>query len=75
VNKLVNLLKEFSLKEVESMKVISQGHTDNLIYEEGNTRVWHSRMTTEDGMPYDNQITVEKYLGNNWVTVSEYEAK
>jgi len=66
--------EEWSLRELLEMPTISQGQTDNLKYEDEDTRVWLSRMTVEDGMPYNNQVTVEKYIDNNWVTVDEYEA-
>lgn len=69
--------KKLTLKEVEAMPVIRQGQYDNLLYDAEGTKVWHSRLTIEDGMPYNNMITIEKYDGNTfkWVTIKEYEAK
>lgn len=73
------------------MPTIHQGHTDDLKIEtQGGgtkdtraTRVWLSRLTVEDGQPYNNQVTVEQYLPGNgksnfgyqWVTTEQYEAK
>jgi hypothetical protein len=69
----------YTLEELESMPTISKGHTDDLKYEDDDTRVWLSRMTVEDGMPYNNQVTVEKYeeIDGSWIwhTVDEYEAE
>lgn len=68
---------KFTLKELENMETISQGHTDDLKYESDSIRIWLSRMTTEDGMPYNNQVTVEFYnpKGYAWETIDEYQAK
>lgn len=65
----------FSLQELEAMPLISQGHTDNLLIHEGDTKVWLSRMTTEDGMPFNNAVTVERLIDGCWVEVEVYEAR
>lgn len=74
-----------TLKELEAMPTLSVGQADDLKIETADTRVWLSRMTVEDGQPYDNQVTVEKYrkLTKNktmyqdwrWVTDYTYQAK
>jgi len=66
--------KLFTLKELEKMETISQGHMDNLKYQDTNIKIWLSRMTIEDGAEYNNQVTVENYINNEWVTVLEYQA-
>ena len=63
-----------TLEEVIKMEVISQGQTDDLIFEDDGVRLWVSRMTEEDGMPYNHQITVEAYDGSSWFTITEYQA-
>ena len=70
-------MRRLSLEEVKSTPVISRGHFDNLIWDDGEYRVWHSRMTVLDGMSYDNQITVEKCNSSlgRWEIVERYEAK
>lgn len=79
-NKKAPLPRRYTLSELEAMPTISQGHTDNLKIEteiEGvKYRIWLSRMTVEDGMPYNNQVTVEKLnpAPGNWETVEEYQA-
>ena len=49
----------FTLAQLETIPVISEGHMDNLLIDTGKTRVWLARMTKEDGAKYDNAVTVE----------------
>jgi hypothetical protein len=65
----------YSLSELERIPTSSQGHTDDLKVDTGRVRVWLSRMTVEDGMPYNHQVTVENLKDGRWVTVEEYEAR
>lgn len=68
-------MERLTLAEVEGMEVIEQWHTDNLIYRDETTRITVSRLDVSDGMPYNNQVTVEQLDENyNWITVDEYEA-
>jgi hypothetical protein len=64
------------LKTITKKKVIEQGHTDDLIKSTPTSRIWISRLTIADGMPYDNQVTEEKYNTHKgkWETVKVYEA-
>ena len=62
------------LSDLEDMKTISSSHTDDLILESKDCRIWYSRMTTDDGMAYDNQITVELLINSTWVITRQYEA-
>jgi hypothetical protein len=73
-----------TLAEAEAMPVIFSGHTDNeikeYVWEGKRCRVWLSRMTVADGMPYDNQIWVECLATPapgrpDWLCIDEYEAK
>jgi len=69
-------LREQPLEEIEAHVVFAQWHMDNVLYEErGKRRVLHSRMTVADGMPYDNQVTVEEFDGETWVKLLQYEAR
>lgn len=71
----MNITNYYTLKELEGLKTMMQGQADDLKIEDGNTRVWLSRMTIEDGMPYNNQVTVEELNKNgSWNTIEEYEA-
>jgi len=69
----------FTLAELEAMPVMKEGHTDNLVLDTGKTRVWLSRLSKEDGAPYDNQVTVEARQGAGktpeWKTLATYKPK
>ena len=68
-------MKKFTLKELQQLETITQGHTDNLKIKTENTKVWLSRMTVEDGMPYDNMVTIEKLIDGRWEITEEYPAR
>lgn len=74
----------YTLKELSALRTIVQGQADDLKVEQKNWRVWLSRMTVEDGMPYNNQVTVEKFVVRGrypfkwvgrWEVASQYQAK
>ncbi len=67
-------MRKYTLRELQAMETISQGHTDDLKVKTGDTKVWLSRMTVEDGMPYDNMVTVEKLINGRWEVIEEYPA-
>ncbi len=66
---------DWSLKELEALPTISSGHFDDLKFENPIIRVWLSRMTIADGMPYNNQVTVERLREGIWKTVATYPAR
>lgn len=63
----------YTLEELNSMQTLSQGHMDDLKYDDGQYRVWLSRMTVEDGAQYNNQVTVEKLIDGRWKIIEAYE--
>ena len=69
---------ELTLADFAQTNPIDHGHTDDLYHYHFKNgvgyKVWLSRMKVEDGMPYDNAVTVEKYIANRWVEVLMYEA-
>ena len=65
----------YSLDYLESLPTLNQGHTCDLKLDNGKRRVWLSRCGVDDGLPYDNMVTVEKLQDGRWVTVSTYEAE
>ncbi len=86
------MTKKYTLKQLEALPTLHQGHTDDLkiethkgypFKESKGVRVWLSRLTVEDGQPYNNQVTVEEYREKKisgfdswqWVTVQQYQAK
>ena len=72
---VTNMVRRFTLQELERMKTLCVGQADNLKYEEDYVRVWLSRCGVEDGEPYDNKVTVEKWVNLQWKEVETYQAK
>ena len=81
-------MRKSRLKTIQAMPTLHQGQYDDLKFENKTTRIWLSRMTVDDGMEYNNQVTEEalqlqKTKGNrvvvnkpmSWQTVRQYEAK
>ena len=64
-----------TLDDVWSMKTIHTGQCDDLKIDDGTYRVWLSRVGVEDGMPYENAVTVEQLVDGCWKSVDIYEAK
>lgn len=65
----------YSLAEIRAMPVIGQSWADDLLRDDGENRLWVSRLTTADGALWDNGITAEKLSSaGKWVTVDYYEA-
>jgi hypothetical protein len=69
-------MRKYTLRELQQLETISQGHTDNLKIKTEDTKVWLSRMTVEDGMPYNNMVTIEKLTNDGrWEVIEEYPAR
>ena len=69
-------MRKYTLRELQQLKTISQGQTDNLKIKTEDTKVWLSRMTVEDGMPYNNMVTIEKLKKDGrWEIIEEYPAR
>ena len=64
--------KIFTLDDLQEMETIHSGQYDNLKFDNGKIRVWLSRCGIEDGMPFNNAITVEKLIDGRWETIEEY---
>ena len=52
---------EFTVVELNEMPRLRSGHFSNLVYDDGQYRIWLSRMTVADGAPFDNVIEVEGF--------------
>lgn len=63
----------FSLKQINAIPTISEGHTDDLKLDDGVTRVWVSRMTIEVGADRDNEVVVERLVQGSWYVIDEYQ--
>jgi hypothetical protein len=62
----------YTAEELDAMNTLAIGQADDLKLEDGDTRVWLSRCTVEDGEPYNNKVTVERLIDGRWETVREY---
>jgi hypothetical protein len=69
------LQNKYSLAYLESLPTLHTGHFDKLKVKENGLQVWLSRMTEADGMPYDNEVTIEQYIDNNWQQIARFQAK
>jgi len=63
----------YTAKELENLPTLAVGQADDLKIDENEKRVWLCRCGIADGMKYDNQITIERYLDNHWIIVETYE--
>lgn len=69
-------MRTYALDELQAMPTITKGLTDDLKIETPDRRVWLSRVTVADGVPYPNQVTVESpNVHGEWVTVRTYRAR
>ena len=69
-------MRKYTLRELQAMETISQGHTDDLKIKSEDIKVWLYRMTIEDGMPYNNMVTIEKLTNDGrWEIIEEYTAR
>jgi hypothetical protein len=66
---------KFTKEELELLPTISSGHFDDLKVDTGTARVWLSRVTVEDGAPYNDQVTVERLVKGKWVITEQYPAE
>lgn len=70
-------LKRYTANELRDLPTLATGQADNLKLEftdpyHGEVRVWLSRCGVEDGMPYDDIITIENLAEGRWVQVDQY---
>jgi len=66
---------DFTLSDLKSMPTIASSQTDDLKFDDGKTRVWLSRLRRADGLPYNNQVTIEKFKNGSWSLVRSYRPK
>lgn len=65
-------MPRYTADELRDLPTIEQGQADDLKVRDGDTKVWLSRMTVEDGMPYNDQVTIERLVDGRWITIDEY---
>ncbi len=62
----------WTAKGLAALPTLAVGQTCDLKVEREYTRVWLSRCTVDDGMPYNHAVTVERFDGFRWNVVSMY---
>jgi hypothetical protein len=71
-------VERYTAAELEAMPTLATGQADDLKKEgeddRGRFRIWLSRCGVEDGEPYPNKVTVERYdvLTQRWVEDERY---
>ena len=70
-------MKRYTADKLRDLPTLSTGQVDNLKLEftdpcGGEVRVWLRRCGMEDGMPYEDAITVENLVDGRWVQVDQY---
>jgi hypothetical protein len=63
-----------TLSELKNLPTLHSGQFSDLKAETDDTRIWLSRSTTEDGEPYNNKVTIEKFIDGTWIITEEYQA-
>ncbi|MGB8686066.1 MAG: hypothetical protein WCD53_01810 [Microcoleus sp.] len=63
-----------TLSELKNLTTLYSGQFGDLKIETDNTRVWLARTSIEDGEPYDNKVTIEKFIDGTWIIIEEYQA-
>ena len=66
-------MPRYTAADLKDLPTLAQGQADNLKLDDGETRVWLCRCGVADGMPYNNQITIERLVDGRWITVETYE--
>jgi hypothetical protein len=62
----------YTADELREMPTISRSQADDLHVDDGKVRVWLSRVGIDDGMPYDDMVTVEHLHYGRWITIETY---
>ncbi len=68
-------MRRYTASELRELPTLATGQADSLKVDTGAHRVWICRVGIEDGMPYDDGVTVEELQDGRWVTVEEYEPR
>ena len=64
----------YTAQALSKLPTLSKGQSCDLKIDTGSCRVWLSRCSTLDGMPFDNMVTVEMFLpcDEKWRTLDTY---
>jgi len=65
-------MQHYTADELKDLPTLCIGQTCNLKVKTPNKRVWICRCGMADGMPYENQITIEELSHGSWVISDQY---
>lgn len=62
-------------ERLSAMPTVTQGQWSNLKHEVSGHRLWLSRMTKEDGAPYDRTVEVEVFqpIDGRWTLLGQFD--
>lgn len=63
----------YDAETLDGMDPIHEGQADTCYVDDGEERVWLSRTGVADGEPFENTVSIERYLQRAWVTVCKYD--
>jgi len=63
----------YTTDQLLAMTTITSSHDADLKFDDGNMRVWLSRLHKEDGEPYNNTIYIEHNVNGIWQISSCYD--
>lgn len=66
-------MKKYTAKQLNKLPTLCISQSYDLKIEKPNTRVWLSRCKIEDGEPFNNKISIEKFVDNKWQITEEYQ--
>tara|TARA_R100000687_G_C6334162_1_gene111074 strand:+ start:51 stop:359 length:309 start_codon:yes stop_codon:yes gene_type:complete len=64
---------KYQAQNLSTFNTLARGQSCDLKIDTGSTRIWLSRCSKVDGMPYDNMVTVEMLIGGVWKTMDKYD--
>lgn len=62
-----------SADDLRAMPTICTSQADDLKIDTGNTRVWLSRATVDDGALFNDMVTFERWNGDRWRVCRTYQ--
>ena len=65
-------MKRYKASELRALPTLCVAQADNLKIDTGSLRVWLCRCGVADGMPYDEQITIERLIDGRWIRIAVY---
>lgn len=63
----------YPARHLKTLPTISVGQADDLKIDAGDVRVWLSRCTEADGEPYNDKVTIERFVNGRWICVATYQ--